>query len=381
MAQLVVILGFDGVQALDVVGPSDVFNHASRLSGGGYEVVLASMHGNPITTDSGLQLATQKLTTPAEVDTLVLPGGPGVETARRDPALLAWIETTSSRARRTVTLSTGAFFAAEAGLLDGCKATTHWSDAARLAQEFSLIEVDPEPTYIRSSDKVWTAAGVTTGIDMSLALVEEDHGAEVAQEVARLLVLQIRRNEGQTQFAPAVWGVPRVDPKPIRRALEAIKSRPAADHSVKSLAKIAGLSPRHFTRTFTEQVGESPASYVERVRVEAARRELEETTHTVVAVASRCGFGTPETLRRAFTRHVGVPPHHYRRSLAKLAVAVTAAVAVSSPAAASASPTASSGLSAGSVVNEAVSSVPQRRVSAVGSSAAGQVSSREVEAP
>lgn len=337
MTRLVVVLGFDGVQALDVVGPGDVFNHASRLSGGAYEVVVASLHGKPVATDSGLQLVTQKLMAPAEVDTLVLPGGVGVETARRDQALIAWIEAASNQSRHTITLSEGAFLAAEAGLLDGCRAATHWSGAARLAQEFPAVDVEFDPTYVRSSDAVWSGAGVAAGIDMGLAVVEEDCGAEIAQDVARWMVLHMRRAEGQTQFAPAVWGVPSTDPKPIRRALEAIESEPGADHSVKSLAKIAGLSPRHFTRTFTEQVGESPASYVGRIRVEAARRALEETADTVVAIASRCGFGTAETLRRVFTRHVGVPPHHYRLSLAKLAAEVTAAVAETSPAAEAAS--------------------------------------------
>lgn len=312
-----VILGFDGVQAMDVVGPNDVFSCASRLVDNGYEVVVASVKGKPVTTESGLQFVTRKLALPTEIDTLVLPGGIGVATARKDHELIRWIEAASQRSRRTVTVCTGAFFAAEVGLLDGCKATTHWSDAARLAQEFPEIEVDPDPIYVRSSDSVWTAAGVTAGIDLALALVEQDCGTEVAQQVARWMVLYLRRTGGQTQFASSVW-VPRAETKSIRHAQEAIEAKPGEAHSVASLAELAGMSSRHFTRTFTEQIGESPASYVERVRVEAARRELEETTRTVSAVASRCGFGTSETMRRAFIRRVGVPPDHYRRSFAKV---------------------------------------------------------------
>jgi transcriptional regulator GlxA family with amidase domain len=249
----------------------------------------------------------------AAVDTLVLPGGDGVDAARADPTVMAWIAGVAGRARRVVSVCTGAFFAAQAGLLDGHRATTHWAYADRLAREFPAVEVDPDPIFVRSSPTVWTAAGVTAGIDLALALVEDDHGTEVAQTVARWLVLYLRRPGGQTQFAAPVW-MRRARRSPIRQAQEAIEAQPGAAHSIVELARGAAMSPRHFTRVFTEQIGEAPGAYVERVRTEAARRQLEQTEDTVVAIAARCGFGTAETLRRNFIRRVGVSPDQYRKT-------------------------------------------------------------------
>jgi transcriptional regulator GlxA family with amidase domain len=184
-----------------------------------------------------------------------------------------------------------------------------------MAREFPLITVDPEPIFVRSSDKTWTAAGVTAGIDLALSLVEDDYGTEVAQTVARWLVLYLRRPGGQTQFAAPVW-MPRAKRAPIRDAQEAIESEPGGAHSIPELARRAALSPRHFTRVFTDEVGEAPGAYVERIRTEAARRQLEETDDTVTVIAARCGFGTAETLRRNFVRRLGISPDQYRKTFA-----------------------------------------------------------------
>jgi transcriptional regulator GlxA family with amidase domain len=162
---------------------------------------------------------------------------------------------------------------------------------------------------------VWTAAGVTSGIDLALALVEDDHGTELAQTVARWLVLPLRRLGGQTQFAAPVW-MPRAKRAPIRDVQEGIEAQPGAAHSISDLARRAAMSPRHFTRVFTDEVGEAPGAYVERIRTEAARRQLEQTDDTVVAIAARCGFGTAETMRRNFIRRVGISPDQYRRMFA-----------------------------------------------------------------
>jgi transcriptional regulator GlxA family with amidase domain len=210
---------------------------------------------------------------------------------------------------------TGAFLAAQAGLLDGCRATTHWAYTDQLAREFPEIDVDPDPIFVRSSATVWTAAGVSAGIDLALALVEDDHGTEVAQTVARWLVLYLRRPGGQTQFAAPVW-VARAKREPIRAVQDAVESEPGRAHSIDELARRAAMSPRHFTRVFTDEVGEAPGAYVERVRTEAARRQLEQTDDTVVAIAARCGFGTPETMRRNFIRRIGVSPDQYRKTFA-----------------------------------------------------------------
>ncbi|OBG18705.1 GlxA family transcriptional regulator [Mycobacterium sp. 852002-51057_SCH5723018] len=316
MARKVVIVGFPGVQALDVVGPHDVFTSASLLTSGGYDVVMAAAGGQPVTTATGLSFLTAPLPAPGDpVDTVVLPGGGGVDAARSNPELMAWIKAITGHARRIVTVCTGAFLAAEAGLLDGRRATTHWAFAGRLAREFPRIDVDPDPIFVRSSETVWTAAGVTAGIDLGLSLVEDDYGTEVAQTVARWLVLYLRRPGGQTQFAAPVW-MPRAKRAPIREVQEAIEAEPGGTHSIGDLAHRAAMSPRHFTRVFTDEVGEAPGQYVERIRTEAARRQLEETDDTVVAIASRCGFGTAETMRRNFIRRVGISPDQYRKAFA-----------------------------------------------------------------
>jgi transcriptional regulator GlxA family with amidase domain len=316
MTRKVVLVGFPGVQALDLVGPYEVFTGASLLTKGGYEVIVASAGGQPVSTATGLAFIAAPLPDPREpVDTVVLPGGAGVDDARSDPELVGWIKAVARSARRVVTVCTGAFLAAEAGLLDGHRVTTHWAFADRLAEEFPNIEVDSDPIFIRSCEQIWTAAGVTSGIDLALSLVEDDHGTEVAQTVARWLVLYLRRPGGQTQFAAPVW-MPRAKRPSIREVQEAIECEPGGPHSVDDLARRAAMSPRHFTRVFTEEVGEAPGQYVERVRTEAARRQLEETDDTVVAIASRCGFGTAETMRRNFIRRVGIPPDQYRKAFA-----------------------------------------------------------------
>jgi transcriptional regulator GlxA family with amidase domain len=311
----VAIFGFPGVQALDIVGPHDVFTGAALLTDGGYQVRVVSVDGKPAGTPAGLALVTDAMPEPAAVDTLVLPGGAGVDDVRRDPDAMAWLRDMARLARRTVSVCNGAFLAAEAGLLDGCRATTHWAMADRLAAEFPAITVDEDPIFVRSSPTVWTSAGVTSGIDMSLALVEDDHGTEVAQTVARWLVMYLRRPGGQTQFAAPIW-FPRARRQPIREVQESIESEPGAAHTITDLARRAAMSTRHFTRVFTDEIGEAPGAYVERVRTEAARRQLEETDDTVVAIAARCGFGTAESLRRNFIRRVGVSPDQYRKRFA-----------------------------------------------------------------
>ena len=316
------IVGYQGVQALDLVGPFEVFTGASIYLGGqgrgedGYTVTIASVDGEPVSTGTGLAFVAQPLPDPAQpVDTVVLPGGYGVDEVRKNSEVLDWVRTAAGNARRVVSVCTGAFLAAEAGLLDGCPATTHWAFAGRLAAQFPNVAVDPDPIFIRSSERVWTAAGVTAGIDLALSLVEDDHGTEVAQTVARWLVLYLRRPGGQTQFAAPVW-MPRAKRAPIRDVQETIETEPGGAHSVAELARRAAMSPRHFTRVFTDEVGEAPGAYVERVRTEAARRQLEETDDTVTAIAARCGFGTAETMRRNFVRRVGISPDQYRKTFA-----------------------------------------------------------------
>ena len=312
-----VIVGYPGVQPLDVVGPFEVFAGATRAAealgrAGSYRVTLASDESVPIRAESGLGLCTEPLPeVGTRIDTLVIPGGGQARAARRDAGLLTWITTVAPRCRRVATVCTGAFLAAEAGLLDGRRVTTHWAQADRLAAEFPSLHVDPDPIYIQDG-KYWTSAGVTAGIDLALALVENDLGAEVAQTVARWLVMFLHRPGGQTQFASPVW-VPRAQRSTVRAVQSMVESEPDGDHRVPVLAQAASMSVRHFTRVFTDEVGQTPGRFVERVRTEVARRELETTNDTLDLIAARCGFGTAETLRRTFKRRLDVAPDSYRR--------------------------------------------------------------------
>ena len=312
----VVIVGFEGLQTLDAAGPYEVFAGATTAAGTrggtGYRVELVSSGGGVLRAESGMGLCSGPLPPPGRsIDTLVLAGGHGVEAARRDRALVSWIGAVAPRCRRVATVCSGALLAAECGLLAGRRVTTHWARAGQLAAEFPAVTVDPDPIYVRDGN-VWTSAGVTAGIDLALALVEDDLGTEVARTVARWLVMFLHRPGGQTQFASPVW-VPRAERSPVRSVQERVEASPGDDHRLATLASGASMSVRHFTRVFTDQVGETPGRFVERVRVEAARHRLETTDDTLDTVAAGCGFGTAETLRRVFHRRLGVAPDAYRR--------------------------------------------------------------------
>jgi transcriptional regulator GlxA family with amidase domain len=322
----IVIVAFPGVQSLDVTGPFEVFAGANQAVAASstegaalpYALELVSVDGSPVTSESGLSIGTRPLPKAGvDIDTLVLPGGAGSRTARYDARLVRWLRATAPRARRVVTVCTGTFLAAEAGIADDLTVTTHWAYADRLAREYPAVRIDPDPIYLHDG-RLWSSAGVTAGIDLSLALVEDDLGTEVAQTVARWLVMFLRRPGGQTQFAAPVW-MPRAERSAIRSVQAHVESHPEADHSVSALAARATMSARHFTRVFTAEVGEAPGQYVERVRTEAARRALEDTNDTLDVVARRCGFGSAETLRRIFVKRLGIPPNQYRRRFGSVA--------------------------------------------------------------
>jgi len=313
----VAIVTFPGLQPLDAVGPHEVFTGATR-SGADYRVRLVARVPGRVESESGLALHAEALGDPDEVDTLLLAGGFGVRAACEDAELVDWVRRAAAGAERVATVCSGTFLAGAAGLLEGRRVTTHWARTEQLAARHPLAEVDPDPIYLRDGD-LWTSAGVTAGIDLALALVEADHGPELAQTIARWLVMFLRRPGGQSQFAVPVWAEP-APPGPVRRAQDLVHAEPGADWRVAELAERVGMSPRHFSRSFTEQVGQSPGHYVTTVRVEAARRLLEQEPHTTTAVvARRCGFGTAESLRRAFLRRLGVPPEQYRHRFATTA--------------------------------------------------------------
>ena len=307
---------YDGVQALDLTGPYEVFHGANEVLAAtgrdGCRYDLAVVARTPtITTESGLTIGAARAGAFTRVHTLVVPGGFGAQAAARSEDVVELVRSLGARADRIVTVCSGTFVAAAAGLLGGKRVTTHWARAAALQAAHADLAVDPEPIYVRDGH-VWSSAGVTAGIDLALAIVEHDHDAEVAQTVARWLVMFLRRPGGQTQFATPVW-TDRARLEPIRQAQDLVDVDPGGDHRVGSLAARVGMSERHFTRQFTEQVGASPARYVAAVRLEAARRRLESTDDTVAAIARHCGFGTDESMRRTFARRLGVSPDQYRR--------------------------------------------------------------------
>ncbi len=271
----VVIVAYPGVQSLDIAGPFEVFAGARRAAdrhgiSASYDVSVVSDGGGPVPAESGLVLVAGDLPDARRtVDTLVIPGGSGVNRAEEDGRLVDWVATTAARARRVATVCSGSFLAARAGLLDGHRVTTHWARAAELATRFPDVEVDPDPIYVRDGT-LWSSAGVTAGIDLALALVEDDLGTDVSQLIARWMVMFLHRPGGQTQFATPVW-TPRARRSAVREAQSRVEADPGGDHRVATMAGASAMSERHFSRVFIAEVGETPSRYVERVRTEAAR--------------------------------------------------------------------------------------------------------------
>ena len=308
----ILIVGFPDVQALDVTGPGEVFSLADRIAGDAYAVQLITGDGAPITTSSGFRLAPDGglRRDASEIDTLVVAGGLGVVKAEDDERLIAWLRVAAKRSRRVASVCTGAFLLARAGLLDGRRATTHWASCQALAARYPEVEVDPDPIYVRDGN-VYTSAGVTAGIDLALALVEEDLGRRVALDVARGLVLFIRRPGGQAQFSAGLASQAAEQPS-LRELQDWIPDHLHESLSVSALAERACMSPRNFARVFRREVGITPAAYVELMRVERARILLESTDVQLEEIVRRCGFGTAETLRRSFARRLRVSPADYR---------------------------------------------------------------------
>ena len=314
ISRRIVFVIFDGLQPLDLVGPHEVFDQARVLSPeAGYVCEVAARRAGPVRTASGLLVHAEHSVAaldPAGVDTVVAVGGYGVDLARHDQVLVGWLAEAGRAARRVTSVCSGVFLLAAAGLVEGRRVTSHWSRAQQLAAEHPEVTVDCDPIFIRDG-RVWTSAGVTAGMDLALALVEDDVGSRVAQAVARYLVLYLRRPGNQSQFSVPLWSAqPSTDP--IRAVVCAVHADPAARHGIADLAVHARLSPRHLQRRFTAEIGVPPASYVEQVRVEAARRALVEGDESLHAIARRCGFRNAEMLRRVFQRRLGVAPSDYR---------------------------------------------------------------------
>jgi transcriptional regulator GlxA family with amidase domain len=310
---VVALLAFPGMQALDLTGPHEVFTGANdELRRAAYDVRVLSHRGGPVACGSGLAMMTSPWSSLRRpIHTLVVPGGPATRTLAGDAPEVRWLRRVGPHVDRLATVCTGAFLAAQAGLLGDRRVTTHWRFVDALQRRHPQLTVDGDPIYINDG-RVWTSAGVTAGIDLALALVEHDHGCELAQAVARDLVMFLRRPGGQSQFSAPMWTERATDP-PVRTVQLHIDANPGDDLGLPALAARASMSERHFTRQFSAQVGVTPARYVERVRIEAARRRLERDDTTTAVVAKECGFGSAETLRRAFHRHLGVSPDDYRQ--------------------------------------------------------------------
>jgi transcriptional regulator GlxA family with amidase domain len=311
------ILAFPSVQLLDVTGPLQVFATANEIAASASEgavpyllSVVAQGVGANVTTSSGLALTAQPLPSAENVpDTLLVAGGPGVEQAASDALLVDWLRERAACARRVGSVCTGAFLLAEAGVLDGRRAVTHWSVCADLARRFPAVRVEADPIFVRDGS-VWTSAGVTAGIDLALALVQDDLGRSVALAVARYLVVFLKRPGGQAQFSTALS---------LQMAEERfgilhdwIAEHLTEDLSLPALARQAAMSERSFSRHYVEATGLTPARAVEHLRVEAARQLLSDSRSPVKRIAQRCGFGSEETMRRSFLRLLSTTPLDYR---------------------------------------------------------------------
>lgn len=316
----VAILTMQNVQLLDVSGPLDVFAEANVQSGKtAYRLIVVAGASGPIRSSSGARLLPDYVIDEppdGKIDTLLVAGSPDAATVAAGPAILDWLCRTVPATRRYGSVCAGAFVLAEAGLLHGRRVTTHWAVADELARRYPGIIVEEDAIHVRDGP-VRSAAGVTAGLDLALALVEEDLGRAVAMKVAGQLVMFFKRPGGQMQFSRKDSTAP-AGRSALQEVQRWVTANPAADHSVASLANRTGLSPRHFARLFQNEVHVTPAAWVEEARVLAARRLLEDGRETPKQVAVQCGFADADTLRRAFARHVGVTPAAYRRHYASV---------------------------------------------------------------
>ncbi len=313
----VAILVFDGIQSLDVTGPLEVFAAANKLLAQrgeppAYAIELVAPRRRAVTANSGLRLLPDRAIATARgpYDTLLVAGG-SVARVAADRVVLGWLRARARRVRRLASVCSGAFILAEAGLLRGRRATTHWASLADFARRYPEVTVDPDAIFVRDGN-VSTSAGVTSGIDLALALVEEDLGHAIALAAARWLVVFLKRPGGQSQFSSHLVAQT-VPPGPLKDLPQWVVGNLRAALSVEALAARAAMSPRNFARVFRRETGVTPAKFVERARLDAARRELEDGARGFAEIANRCGFGSAEQMRRTFSRHLRIVPVDYRR--------------------------------------------------------------------
>ena len=313
----IALLGFDGVAALDITGPYEVFSLPTYLAQDKtvppYQIVLLADQPGPVRSASGLSLIANASwrNFRDKVDTLLICGGPDMTGLQRNQKLLPWLRTMARRTRRIGSICTGAFLLAEAGLLKNRRATTHWREASRLAQEYPSITVEPDAIYVKDGH-VYTSAGITAGMDLALALVEEDLGRDIALAVARMLVLFLKRPGGQSQFSTQLQAQT-TEGQQLTSLLKWLAQHHHEPMTVEDMAAQAGMSPRTFARVFVAETGDTPALYLEKLRLELAVRLLETTGTSLDVTAQKCGFTGHEQLRRTFQRHKGITPQAYQQ--------------------------------------------------------------------
>ncbi|WP_154793122.1 GlxA family transcriptional regulator [Occultella kanbiaonis] len=316
----VVVVGFEGAELVDISSVTSALALANRLGASpSYRIELATIDGRDITCDSGLRLGAQRaLAEVSGADTVIVSGGLGHEDASRNPDLTQHVRRLAARARRIASVCTGTSVLAAAGLLDGRRATTHWFYAADIAERFPLVRLDPGPIYVRDG-KVATSGGVTASLDLTLAFIEEDHGAEFARWVAMGMVTYLQRPANQAQMS-IFTAAPRADHALVKRVLDHATAHPDGDLRTSALAGLVGVSTRQLTRLFQDHLKVPPASAVRRIRLELAARLVSTTDLSMSQVARRCGFGSAESLRQAFVIRYGTSPRRMRtthtRSLA-----------------------------------------------------------------
>ena len=322
----VALLAYDGAQVLDLMGPAEVFYVANQLAGGGtYGVHIVSADGRDTVSASGLRMgvASSLGELDGPIDTFLIPGTPHWARLMEDEPLLAALRSGAVRARRVAAVCAGAFLLGSVGLLEGRRATTHWLFLDDLAERFPATTVERDPIFV-GDGRVYTCAGVTAGIDLALALVEADHGPDLARQVAQFLVVFMQRPGGQAQFSVRMRAQPPAR-SPLREILDAVVADPAGDHRIAALSERAGFSERHLARVFLRELGMTPARYVEQVRVEAARILLETSDAPLDTIARQAGMSSTEALRRSFAREVGTTPHAYRQRFRTTGVAADTA--------------------------------------------------------
>jgi transcriptional regulator GlxA family with amidase domain len=318
----IVITAYDGVSLLDLSGPLEAFRVASIFGGprggrGTYECSVVSVRGGPVRTGNGVALVTDSVRTlhGTRIDTLIAPGAFSVDDVTRDRDLVRWVGKKAGSCRRVCSVCIGSFLLAAAGLLDGRRAATHWMHAPLLATRYPQVAVEPDAIFVRDG-KVWSSAGVTTGIDLALALIEEDAGRQVAMNVARVLVVYLKRAGGQSQYSALLASQAQSESETFDPLDRWIAEHLKENLRVDALAERVHMSPRNFARAYAEKRGRTPAKAVEAIRVEAARRHLEETEHRIESIAEDSGFSSEEQMRCAFIRILGIPPREYRNRFA-----------------------------------------------------------------